>query len=177
MVMLFALVTIVSFSQTRVRSYYRKDGTYVSGYSRGGSSSSGYSYTSEYSDDKKGTKSNNNGVIRVGRSSYNQIEFSPSNLVVTDSGFVILVSVIRYNDKPISVVTPSKEYSSLDYDDISRHIYHKINSNEISQENVLELVSKYGWTLYDGILKYDTYSLGSGFPSYIKHSFEYIKVK
>lgn len=168
-------ITFTSFSQKRVSGYYRKNGTYVSSYTRGGSSSySGGGYSS--STEKEETPKE---------------QTIPSTLNVNDNGFEIYVSVLTYNNETIDVQQISQRYSFNKITEKNSSgvytnwgdIQHSFDSNKISQEETLRLVSEYGWYLKDGKLS-KTLSWVDRinnteikFPSFLTHSFQIVKLK
>ncbi len=168
MVLLFALVTIVSFSQTRVSGYYRKNGTYVSSYTRGGSShSSSSSYSSGTSNTDETPKE----------------EIKQSTLKIDDNGFNVYVSVLKYNNQVIDVQQIERKYNWYGFDkkDSWSDVKYSFDSKQLTQEEILKIVSDYGWYLKDGILsktQYLGYSTSKfELPNFLSQSFEILKVK
>lgn len=173
---ILALVATTSYGQRSVKSYFRKDGTYVSGYTRSGSSShssySGGSYSTSSSEEEKV-----------------EDKFENSNLKIDEDGFNVYISVLKYKGETISIQTLEKYI----YDDIThvsayskkfdniKDVSHKIDSKKLTQEETLSLVSEYGWYLKDGILSKEVYSKYSNsvtkLPAYLTHSFEIVKLK
>jgi hypothetical protein len=165
-------IAFTSFSQKRVSGYYRKNGTYVSSYTRGGSSSySGGVYSSSSNEEKEETPKE---------------QFGQSTLKVDGDGFNVYVSVLKYYDQTIDVQQATKKYSFYEithkdykgrYDNLG-DVEYTFNSNKISQEETLRLVSEYGWTLNNGLLTKKIYSdIPNKFPSFLTHSFEIVKLK
>jgi hypothetical protein len=172
MVSMVSLISLVSFSQTRVSGYYRKNGTYVSSYTRGGSSSySGGGYSSSYNEEKEETPKE---------------QFGQSTLKVDDDGFNVYVSVLKYYDQTIDVQQVTKKYSFYEithkdykgrYDNLG-DVEYTFNSNKLSQEETLRLVSEFGWTLNNGLLTKKIYSdIPNKFPLFLTHSFQIVKLK
>lgn len=167
-------IAFTSFSQKRVSGYYRKNGTYVSGYTRGGSSSySGGEYSSSSSIEEETPKE----------------QMTLSTLKIDNDGFNVYVSVLKYNDQVIDLKQIERQYNWYEFDHLGydkkydnlNDIVHTIDSKKITQEETLKLVSEFGWSLKDGILSNRVYSKildkKVNFPSFLTHSFQIVKLK
>lgn len=201
------LLTNAVFAQrktTSVKSYYRKDGTYVSSHTRsytpGSSSSSDPAYTAYASTEKNvmpttlklidvsnsgEAKSNNFYPVVKGKkitlttlkfindkslNDTSKIESTQQNL-----GIVFYVSVLRYNGKTLDICPIPRGYSDWSFEKVE----HKFSKKQLTTEDALDLISNYGWRIYnDEISKDFSYSYGDkGFPKYLTKTTEAIRVE
>jgi|GEM_PF-1206331 len=206
---LFTLLLMTSaFAQkrtTNVKGYYRKDGTYVSphtrGYTAGSSTPSQYSSISSVTskDDKIGStnlKFSSSSETNLGSDNNITAKYKGQKIALTrlkfisdqvtndtisskdknsGLGIVFYVSVLRYKDKTLDVCPIPRGYSDWSFEKVE----HKFDKKLLSTEDALDLISNYGWRIYnDKISKDFSYSYNDkGFPSYLTKTIEAIKVE
>lgn len=209
MLFLFTILLITSTlaqkRTTSVKSYYRKDGTYVSPHTRGytaGSSTSlqNISIRGVASKDNKislttlkfynssGTNvDTDNNIItkykgqKIGLTKLKLINEDSSDDTLSldqkkaDLGIIFYVSVLRYKDKTLDVYPIPRGYSDWSFEKVE----HKFDKKLLSTEDALDLISNYGWRIYnDQISKDFSYSYNDkGFPAYLTKTIEAIKVE
>ncbi|QNK64835.1 hypothetical protein H7F33_10295 [Pedobacter sp. PAMC26386] len=206
---LFTLLLITSaFAQKRttsVKSYYRKDGTYVSphtrGYTAGSSTTSQYSSSSSgiSKDDKIGLttlKFSNSSETNLGSDNNITTKYKGQKTALTKLKFigeeavndtisskekkirldiVFYVSVLRYKDKTLDVCPIPRVYSDWSFEKVE----HKFDKKLLSTEDALDLISNYGWHIYNDQISKDfsnSYN-DKGFPSYLTKTTEAIKIE
>jgi hypothetical protein len=195
--LLTALVCIViccsTFGQrktTTVKSYFRKDGTFVCSHTRhynagSGSITNGYAYSSSNYDSENSEvfesalKVHSTGS--TGRyKKAGQLKIIPSHLMADTSGVTVLVAVLRYNDTVVVDICPlPRSILTYDYDMSSTSLYFKIPKDKIKPEHIIELASKYQFDLKDDYLTKSEY-LGIGkidLPKYMNLKIEAITLK
>jgi hypothetical protein len=197
------MLSFSSFGQrktTYVKSYFRKDGTFVRSHTRhynsgsntsGSSASGGNTSGSSYSQHSTSRESEElevfEGDFRIvpsGRTGgYKKIEgmkVYPTTLVADTNGVTVLLAVLRYNDSVIVDICPlEKSIVTYDYKTYSTLLYFKINKDKLKPEQVIELVSKYGFDLRDDYLTKSVY-MGTGkaeLPKYMNLKIEAITLK
>lgn len=191
---------------TSVKGYYRKDGTYVRPHTRsytpGASSSSSYSSSSSSSADSKDnevetttlkfSKNSTNAVGNKGTyGKYNgqkialtTLKFNTNNSETdttslknktNETGVVFYVSVLRYKGKTLDVCPVPRGYSGWSFDKVD----HEFDKKLISTEDALDLVSNYGWRIYNDQISKD-FELNYNdkrFPPYLTKTIEAIVVE
>ena len=188
----FFTITDAQKRSTSVKGYTRKDGTYVRPHTRSYNSGSGYS---SYSSDSylTGTSSSNESSYeskkeqkgeylkitsnyrgeKIEKSELNTIQNSDSE---TESGNIIYLSVLYYNNKIIDVCPITRGYLDWEFDEVQ----HSFDKNKITPEDALDLVSNYGWSISNEKIrknfKYVSYS-DKKYPSYLLKTFEVVKLK
>lgn len=203
---IFVFIILSAFGQfsgqrrsTTVKSYYRKDGTYVKSHTRHYNSGSGsYSYNSYGNSETVDIQPsslrinslNNKGFLKT-TSNYKSEKISPTNLSIIsnskkdslntnenqsiEEGAIIYVSVLRYNDKVLDICPiPRGILGDWKFEKVEHHF----NKGSISTEDALDLVSNYGWSIREEkISKYFEYNYSDkGFPKYLTKTIEAIKL-
>lgn len=164
------------FSQrrtTQVRSYTRKDGTYVSSHSRSykaGKSTSGGSYhlsSSDYNSDKPSIESELFAYAPNAKGKYEEID-DATNKEAQD--FYIEAHILRYEGNILDINPVSR-------DNLSSGVKHQFSKEFIPGDIALELVSDYGWSLRDGTLSKTFYDFSRDKePQYLTRKKEKIKI-
>lgn len=163
---LFVLVCLVGqFAQsqrktTYVHSYYRKDGTYVSGYTRHYNTGTGsYSYGTIGSVEssvniEESTLYLSPAAAKFKTKNIGGIRILPTILSVDTAGISVLIGVLRYHDSVVVDICPLPR-SILTYEIDESHVdlLFKIPKDKLAVEDVIELVSKYNFELKDGFLR------------------------
>lgn len=194
-ILLVALTLILCISAlaqrrtTTVRSYYRKDGTFVKSHTRhynaGSESGSSGSYAGRSSDN------NQRGVIVesslnithtdcTGKySKVNSYKIIPTILTRDTSGITIIVAVLRYDSLVADIYPLPKDIFTHDYDFSSPSLYFRIPKDKIKPEHIIELISKYRFDLKDDVLTKSIYtSIGKiDLPPYLNVKFEALILK
>ncbi|MCS4304247.1 hypothetical protein [Chryseobacterium sp. BIGb0232] len=175
---------------TSVKGYTRKDGTYVRSHTRSYSSGSGYSsygsnlngsYSSSDTLDSMDSKKNQNGQYLTSTKSINGDKIVKSTLTMIQDydenyleGNIIYLSVLYYKEQVIDICPITKNYSDWNFDDT----YHSFNKNKLSSEDALDLISNYGWSIYnEKISKNFRYYTDKKQPQYLSKKIEAIKLK
>lgn len=190
---------------TSVKGYYRKDGTYVSPHTRGYTAGSSTSLQNssirgvDSKDDKISLttlKFSNSSETNAGSDNSIITKYKGQKIALTklklinedviddtlslgqkksDVGIVFYVSVLRYKDKTLDVCPIPRGYSDWSFEKVE----HKFDKKLLNTEDALDLISNYGWRIYnDEISKDFSYSYNDkGFPSYLTKTIEAIKVQ
>lgn len=190
--LLFAFVSFCVFGQrksTTVKSYYRKDGTFVRSHTRNtnsgsGSSKGNYSYSTRVNSGEPeifestlhiSTTAKTGGYKKAG-----DVRVVPTALVADTNGVTILVAVLRYNDTTVLDICPlPRSIVTYDYETSSTSLYFKIPKDKVKPEHTIELVSKYRFDLKDDFLTKSEF-LGIGkiyLPEYMTLKVEAITLK
>jgi len=204
--MLFLATAFAQRKTTNVKSYYRKDGTYVSAHTRGYTAGSSSTYastggTSTAKSDEEEIAATTLKLITLNQANRNtnkesypnargqkvvpttlifpavvSTDSSSSSTKYTNEGIVFYVSVLRYNGKTIDICPIPRERYS-GWD--FTKVAHKFDKKFLTTEDTLELIAKYGWRIDDDEMSKDfSYSYGDkGFPKYLTKSIEAIKVQ
>lgn len=184
---------------TTVKSYYRKDGTFVNSHKRHYNSGSGsYSYSTYENSPKDSIHSSSlkmnspeNNEFQKTTSNYKGEKISTTKLsLISDSkkdslktnttqskedGVIIYLSVLRYNNKVLDICPISRGILG---DWKFEKVEHHFNKNSISIEDALDLVSNFGWSIREEKISKDfeyDYS-NKGFPKYLSRTIEALKL-
>ncbi|WP_407534516.1 hypothetical protein [Elizabethkingia miricola] len=185
---LFFLLTIICVSHlaaqrrsTTVKSYYKKDGTFVRSHTRDYNSGSGISHSGGYSGIYTTEETGNVPVNQLSILSVNKKELSgkakikESPLSASDAeGIIIFLSVLRYNGKTIDICPISRNIiGDWKFNDLE----HRFDKNLISAEDALDLASNYGWNIRNEKISKSFYSFSEKkFPAYLTQTIEAIKL-
>ncbi|WP_127129502.1 hypothetical protein [Pseudoflavitalea rhizosphaerae] len=180
---------------TTVKSYFRKDGTFVRSHTRhynAGSrtpnnryinSSAKSTYSGRNSDDSDINASDlkvsfigdTGGYMKIGG-----IKIIPTTLAVDTNGIAVLVAVLRYNDTTIVDICPlQRSIVDYDYEKTATSLFFKIQKDKIQPNQIIELVSKYEFYLKGDYLTKSAY-LGIGkvdLPKYMSLRLEAVLLK
>lgn len=175
---------------TTVRSYYRKDGTFVNSHTRhynagSSTSNSGYSYSGASSPRENEEIFETDLTISSSKSpskikKISGLKVTPTTLTADSNGVTIYVAVLRYNDSAVVDICPiPRSVLTYDYETSYTSLYFKIPKDRIKPEHIIELVSKYRFDLKDDFLTKSEY-LGIGkieLPKYMNLKIEAITLK
>ncbi|QNN42942.1 hypothetical protein [Pedobacter roseus] len=206
LLLLSVLLMTSAFAQRRttsVKGYYRKNGTYVSPHTRSYTAGTSTQYSSTggatADDDKIASttlKFSNSSETNLGSDNIIIAKYKGQKIALTKlkfineeatddtliskdrnpgSGIVFYVSVLRYKDKTLDVCPIPRGYSDWSFEKVD----HKFDKKLLSTEDALDLISNYGWRIYnDQISKDFSYSYNDkGFPPYLTKTIEAIKVE
>ncbi len=184
---IFVLSAELIAQKTKVKGYYRKDGTYVRPHYRSAKSSSSKSISSsnyslneididEIPISSLTASSGVSSTIKKKDRLAGKIEIRPSSLVNNStSDNVIYISVLRYEDEVIDVSAIPRKYNG-EYE--LREAFHKFSKEKISSDDALELVSEFGWKLEGDILSKRFYSFTrEKSPEYLTKTLEALRLE
>ncbi len=175
---------------TRVKGYYRKDGTYVRPHYRSTNRSKSTTRTSNYNSfnttDNSEIKRVSSSSLTVNNSTLDvekkrdwlgrKFEIAPSALISSDSSEnIVYISVLRYQNEVIDICAIGRNYKG-EYE--LTGAFHKFLKDKISNDHALELISKYGWEINNDFLSKRFYSSSSGKgPSYLTKTLEALRLE
>lgn len=185
---MFVLTSFGQRKTTTVKSYYRKDGTYVNSHTRyynSGSALTKSNYSSGLSDEDnfeiyESSLSVSSISIPKSFKKLKGIKVEPTTLISDTNGMTMLIAVLRYNDTTVVDICPiPKSILTYDYETSTTSLYFKIPKDKIKSEDIIELVSKYRFELKDDYLLKSEY-LGIGkieLPKYMTLKIEALTLK
>ncbi|NML21024.1 hypothetical protein HHL16_09080 [Pseudoflavitalea sp. G-6-1-2] len=194
---LVCLFAIGQRKTTTVRSYFRKDGTFVRSHTRhynaGDGSGSSYSYSSTGASSGGSTGAGIADNIEISETELKVavtesgelskkiggLKVYPSRIKVDSNGATILIAVLRYNDSVVDVCPVPRNIVSYDYNGYSMDLKLKILKARLKPEHVDELTSKYQFEWIDDQLR-RTIFLGYGkieLPKYLDLKIEALTLK